>query len=166
MQLIEQTAIPSEAALQKPVNNLIMKAEEMLLELALAHGTIGKQLAEQLPAEMISDTPVGKALNDVIAMTLNGEWEDAENMLIAKFTHSPNPMITRILTAPSLHSDDPEKAHEKQQKALSDCISKIKKFYAKRALENLLQKIANSAGDEKLELMKLYHQKKKEILIL
>ena len=166
MQQVEQTVVSPEAPPQKPVDRVIMKAEEMLLELALDHGTIGKQLAEQLPAEMISDSPVGKALNEVIAMTLNGEWEDAEDMLIAKFTHSPNPAITRILTAPSLHSEDPEKQHDMQQKAFSDCISKIKKFHAQIALDDLLLRIADSEGEEKKELQRLYHQKKKEILIL
>lgn len=156
---------PLEVPPQKPVNKAVLNAEEVLLELALSHGTIGKQLAEQLPAEMISDTPVGKALNEVIAMTLNGEWKEVEDTLIAKFSHAPNPTITRILTSPSLKSKDPEKIHEVQEKALNDCINTIKKFYAKLALDNLQRQIAVSTGEEKQELMKLYQIKKQEMLI-
>lgn len=158
----EPPAIPLEIPFKKPVDNVVRKAEETLLELALSHGVIGKQLAEQLPVEMVSDTPVGIALNEVIAMTLNGEWEQAEESLLAKFTHAPNPTITRILTAPVFDNDD----SEKQQKALSDCISKIKKFHARQVLENLQQRIATSAGEEKQELMRTYHKKKQELLIL
>lgn len=157
----EKPALPPQIPMQKPLDNVVRKAEETLLELALSHGTIGKQLAEQLPVEMVSDTPVGNALNEVIAMTLNGEWEDAEDTLIKKFTHAPNPVITRILTAPVFNPED----YEKQQKAFSDCISKIKKFHAKQALDSLQQRIASSAGEEKNELIRLYQQKKKELLI-
>ena len=164
----QEQVLPPEHVVQtqplKPINNLILKTEEILLELALSHGTVGKQLAEQLPSEMISDTPVGKALNDVIAMTINGEWEDAEGMLIARLADIPDPAISRILTAPSLYSEDSGKAHEKQQKALSDCISKIKKFHIKLTLDNLLQQIATSTGEAKIELLKQYQEKKKELL--
>lgn len=155
-----------EISVQKPLDSGILKAEETLLELALSHGTIGKRLAEQLPVEMISNTPVGQALNQVIAMTLNGEWEDAEDVLLKQVTHKPNSTITRILTSPSLHVDDSEKTHEIHEKALNDCIRKIKKFHAKSFLNKLQQKIANAHGEEKNDLMKIFQQKQKEIQVL
>ncbi|MEM4248296.1 MAG: DNA primase, partial [Candidatus Nanoarchaeia archaeon] len=72
-------------------------AEETLLELALQHGTIAKMLADSLPPDMISDSVVGKALEKVISLTLNGEWEQAPAELRQMISENPSPVIGKIL---------------------------------------------------------------------
>lgn len=151
-------AIPEQAKIPKSLSN----AEAGLLELALAHGTYGKQLSEALPSDMISQTPVGEALNTVIAMTLNGEWEFAEGRLRAQLAETPCPEISRLLTSPSFETEDNEKQHEMQEKAFKDCLETIKKYYHKKEIREISLRMAKAEGEEKQRLLEEYQEKVKK----
>jgi len=144
----------------------LLKAEALLLELVLTHGVIAKRLSDELPHSMISTSPVGKALNEVIAMTLNGEWEYAEAKLTSNLSLNPSPEISAALTSPGIHSDDKEKIHEMQEKALRDCLVKIKKYYADIELKAIMQQIATATGEAKDQLTRDYQTKLKQKLSL
>jgi DNA primase len=157
---ISEIEPPKSARIQPPSAPLLLqKAEAILLELALSHGTYGQQLAEALPHNMITDTPVGKALNSVISMTLNGEWEFAEEMIRSGLAETPSPEISRILTSPSLESEDKEKLHEIQEKAFADCLATIANHYRKIEITELSAKIATATGEEKQKLLTEYQEK-------
>ena len=145
---------------QLPAVPVILKnAEAVLLELALARGTYAQQLVEALPHKMITKTPVGNALNKVISMTLNGEWEFAENQIRAELSETPSPEISSILTTPSFESEDPDKQHEIQEKAFTDCLASIHKYYLKQEISELSAKLAAAQGEEKKQLLIEYQEK-------
>ncbi len=153
---------PKNAVPQAPqIPKAVQKAEAGLLELALSHGTYGNQLAETLPNNMISDTPVGKALNTVISMTLNGEWEFAENKLRAQLAETPSPEISKMLTSPSFESENSEKQHEIQEKAFADCLARIANHYRKLEINELSARMATAEGEEKQRLLAEYQEKVK-----
>ena len=137
----------------------ILKAELGLLELSLSHGTYSKQLAEALPHNMISATAVGEALNTVISMTLNDEWEFAEDQIKKRLTENPSPEISRILTLPDFEEKDTEKQHEKHEKVFADCLATIINYYRKIEINSLTAKLATAEGEEKQNILKELQKK-------
>ncbi|MBN1863344.1 MAG: DNA primase [Victivallales bacterium] len=142
----------------------VRNAEETLLKLAVEHGTVGMRLSEDLPGDMISDSPVGKALNSAIAMTINGEFEGIQKSLLYETPGKDIQDITRALAIPLQVPEDPEAAQQLIQKAISDCVARIRKSHAKNALQTLARTISSAQGEEKEELMRLYQTKHKEIM--
>jgi DNA primase len=153
---------PEEAVPQQPkLPKAVQKAEAGLLELSLSHGTYGKQLSESLPSNMISQTQVGEALNEVISMTLNGEWEFAENKLRAQLAENPSPEISRLLTSPSFEVENSEQQDEMQEKAFKDSLTIIKKHYHQKEINELSSRMATAEGEEKQKLMAEFNKKVK-----
>ena len=139
------------------IDSAVVKAEETLLELALAHGTVGKRLSEELPSEMISKTPVGKVLEQVIQLTLIGEWENATQELLENLHEKPSPVISRILTKPN------EYDHEQQEKAVSDCVKIIRKSHIQNEINILKNKLQNTVNnEEKTAIRQNFHEKCQE----
>jgi DNA primase len=139
----------------------ILDAEESLLKLALAHGTVGKRLESDLPAEMLSDTPLGHALEKVVLMTINGEWEFAEETLIKEMDETPDPLITKAM------ADAAEYSHSIQEKTVDDCIRTIKFHYIQKDIDEIKRKIAAAEEREaKAELLAEFQKKSKELLEL
>lgn len=149
------------SAMQPSVSNAsvtVAKAEETLLELALTHGTVGQYLADKLPAEIISDTPVGKALETVISMTLNGEWENASKKITLSLCENPNPVLSRIV------SQSTGIEQKKMEKAVSECVNAIRRFHLQNEIEALMRKWKSSGGEEeKQAVRKQYLIKQKEL---
>ncbi|OGV52425.1 MAG: DNA primase [Lentisphaerae bacterium GWF2_44_16] len=133
-------------------------AEETLLELALVNGNVCKKIEAELPTEMISSTPVGKALELVIQMNMNDEWEFAARALSEGLTENPDPSISRILALSS------NVAQSKQDKAVSDCISRIKIRFLRDDIKKIKQDMAQSPDNP--EQMLKYQEKRKELLAL
>ena len=140
---------------------VLLKAEIALLELALSHGTYGKQLAEALPHSMISKTPVGNALNTVISMTLNDEWEFAEDHIRTMLTEQPCPEISKMLTIPEFEEENSEKQHEKYEKVFTDCLATIINYHRKMEINNLTLKLSTAQGEEKQQILKELQEKKR-----
>ncbi len=146
--------VPEGRAPQAP------KAEEELLALALGHGTVGRRLAEELPSEMISRSGVGTALETVINLTLNGEWEHAASRIAAQLAESPDPSLSRILmdSAAGATLDD-----ARLEKAVVDCIICIKEGFLKSAIGEILEKMKTAAGPDKDRLRDEYLAKSTEL---
>jgi DNA primase len=112
-----------------------IEAELILLELALSHGTVGKRLEQELEPGLLTDQPSGRALETVIRMTLEGEWERSSDAILAMFSNAPDPAISRILTAPNTYD------HEQQEKAIDDCIRTIRQSILKVDIERLTKEL-------------------------
>lgn len=143
------------------VDESVKIAEETLLELALSHGTVAKRIDEELPPEMVSRTAVGKALEKIVQLTINGEWELAAESIAKSLTENPDSTLSRILASPSAFS------HAQQEKAVTDCICRIKIFHTKKELTELKNKIAELPPDaDNTNLYTAYQTKRKELLEL
>lgn len=120
----------------------VKQAEEQLLALSLSHGTVGKYLETELPHEMISASPAGRALEKVIQFTINGEWEFAEKAILDEMNLNPDPAITSILAK---HQNFDK---EFQEKALRDCVRTIKVSYLKKKYEEVTKAFAAASSPE------------------
>jgi DNA primase len=154
-------AAPNIMASYDSLDPKILDAEESLLKLALAHGTVGKRIESELPAEMISDTPLGKALEKVVLMTMNGEWEFAEETIVKEMSENPDPLVTRAL------ADAQEYSHRIQEKAVDDCVKTIKQESVQKEINEIKTKLAATHDREaKAELLARFQQKSKELMEL
>lgn len=127
--------------MQEEISTPALKAEEILLELSLLHGTVAKYLSDNLRDEMISKTGVGRALGKVISLTLSGEWEFSTEVVKEMLTEQADPSLSRILTEPQ---DIPG---DKREKAVRECVLRIKEAYLKTSIEVLMTRMRNSEGD-------------------
>ncbi|HOK03676.1 MAG TPA: DNA primase [Victivallales bacterium] len=153
----EQNNNPLSSSLESQMR----KAEEILLELCLFHGTFCRKLAEDLPEDMISSTPVGRAIETAVSMTLNGEWERVVPVLSEKLNESNDPILGKILVSESNFNE------ESAKKAYEDCIMVIKNFHISREISTLMHKITlEKDEDEKIKLsQKVFELKKQKNLI-
>ena len=90
-----------------------------LLELSLGFERAARQLAEQLPPEWLGNTPAARALNRVLADTMNGEHAHAAAAVAAMLAEEPMPAISRILASECSFSEknlDKESLKEKEDR--------------------------------------------------
>lgn len=128
---------------------LIEQAEETLLRMALIDEPVATRLAAELPHENISSTVIGNALNELIRLSMEGEWSNALNHLATIEQNSPNPKLSSILLDANIKLDEKQKA-----KAVDDCISAITGFHSKNSKADLMQRLKNAATvEEKRHIM-------------
>jgi DNA primase len=132
-----------------PIHPIITKAEEELLVLTISHGDVGRRLDDELPHDLISDSPVGNALNIAISQTINGEWENIRQELSSLLNEQPEQKLSQILTDSTEYPSDLD-----YNKAVSDCLNKIKKFYLNNKINKLMNKIRLATGEERHALLK------------
>jgi len=106
----------------------------LLMELALLSEAVARQVAPAVPHDLIGETPVGEALNLVLAHVEEGDWQEGVNELRRRDDLLANPDIGRLLL--SHHNDqlDPERAGKKDvakaqqllEKAIADCVGKLR----------------------------------------
>ncbi|MEI6423913.1 MAG: DNA primase [Lentisphaerota bacterium] len=143
---------------QQNPETVLTRAEETLLELALAHGDVARRLAEVLPNEMISRTPIGHALETVISMTLNGEWENSTKALLDKLCSEPCSSISRLLSQQNEYSG-------MMEKALNDCIVVIKKHFLENENISLMKDIEACQDENEKNLLRGKYMEKKKMLV-
>jgi DNA primase len=120
----------------------IIHAEEALLEIALASQNVSLRLSHELPPEMISASPVGRALNEIISLTMNGEWQDAAAHLGSREHEKHDPKVSLILTKECSYQE------EKIEKAVNECIAAIKKYFKEKKKSEVLNQLRNSTTPE------------------
>ncbi|HPN84550.1 MAG TPA: toprim domain-containing protein, partial [Victivallales bacterium] len=121
----------------------IRKAEEILLELSIMHGTFCRRIAEDLPSEMISSTPVGKAIEIAVSMTLNGEWENIVGEIKQKISEENDPTLCRILAFGGEFDEN------NSGKAYDDCIKIIKNYHLGKKIARLNEDLSTEKDEEK-----------------
>jgi len=125
------------------IDPTVAAAEETLLELSILHGTAGRRLEEEIPLEMISNTPIGKALNLAISLTINGEWENIHSELNLLLNDYPNSELSQILSNPTQFAK-----HYDVDNSITQCITKIKLYYLEKEIKDLFRQIANITDAE------------------
>jgi hypothetical protein len=144
--ILEENKPPEANALAPSMG--IRHAEKTLLEIALVSEETANKLGQELPLEKLSQTPIGKALNELINCSLNGEWENARSHLSDFERENPSPALSKILL-----QEDPYK--DKQvAKAVADCLKVINEHYKKLKLADLMQQFTSASSEEKVNLMK------------
>jgi DNA primase len=143
----------------KPINTILAKAEEELLELAILHGDIGRRLEEELPHDLISETPIGNALNIAISQTINGEWEYIREELSSLLNEKPDKKLSQLLAAPAEYPESFD-----YNKAVSECLSKIKKHFLNAKITELMTKLKVSTNEERQNLLREITNLQKEKL--
>lgn len=139
-------------------------AEAVLLDLALRHGPIAHALAEDLPAEDLSDTPVGRALNIVLAHTQQGEWSDAALHLSSAQDLAEDTDVGRVLAdsafqppAPDAAERDREKFHELIERAKADALRALQRARLRERMQEIQQAAtAAETPESRLELLQEY----------
>ncbi len=133
--VVSQQAKPSaNIANNSYLSKNIIDAEEKLLELALIHGTVARRVAEELPHDAISNSSIGIALEKVISMTLDDEWEFAEETLMNESAIEIS-LISKIISIKETILDI---THDKQEKIVSECVKTILLEYIDRKISETM----------------------------
>jgi DNA primase len=149
---VQHTASTDSHTIIHQVPLQIARAEEDILEIILSGSSYARTLAGELPPEMISLTPVGSAINKVLAMTINGEWDAAEETLKEDLRGNPAPVISRILASPQLPSEkDAETREMLLNEGLLTCIKTIKSYYLKNKINQVKNQIRSEIDSDKKE---------------
>ena len=111
--------------------------------------TIVGFLEEELSHDLISNTPIGNALNIAISQTINGEWEYIKEELSSLLNEKPDIILSKVLTAPTEYPDN-----FNYNKAVTDCLNKIKKHYISAKITELMNKLKISTNEERQNLLK------------
>jgi DNA primase len=128
----------------------IRHAEKTLLEIALISEETANQLANDLPVEKLTKTVIGKAINELINCTLNGEWEHVRNHLSDFERENPSPGLSRILLQ--------EDKGKQNAKAVKDSLIVIKNHYNQLKITEIMQKLSSATAEEKITLMKEFQE--------
>ncbi len=124
------------------------QAELTLLELSLGFERAARLLAEQLPPELLGDTPAARALNRVLADTMNGEHAHAAAAVAAMLAEDPTPAISRILASECAFTE------KNLDKALKDCVAVLRARGAVRDRKRIIEELRHATDpEEKLRLL-------------
>jgi DNA primase len=136
----------------------VQRAEAMLLDLALRDEPSARTLAARLSHDRVSDTPVGQALNHVIGMASQGDWEQAVHELLKDSVLGQDAEIARILFSgefqpPEAGADDAlrERYVRRVRKAMEDCLALIGLDTVRREHEQLQRALATEADPARIE---------------
>ena len=99
----------------------VIPAEKSLLDLALNFESVADDLVEELDASLISQSPIGQALNMVVGQALNGEWQESARILADKFSFSPK--VGEVLVHSHFAGLEDQ---EMITKAFNDCLKQVK----------------------------------------
>ncbi|MCK4981995.1 MAG: hypothetical protein KAS17_03675, partial [Victivallaceae bacterium] len=146
----------NEAQAIAPISNIpapptgIKHAEKTLLEIALISEETANQLAGDLPAEKLTQTVIGKAVNELINCTLNGEWEHVRDHLSDFERENPSPGLSKILLQ--------EDRGKQNAKAVKESLAAIEDYYKQLKITEIMQKLHSAAPEEKITLMKEFQE--------
>ena len=136
---------------------------QVLLELILRHDFLAKDLAgNDDVAALIPDTPLGQAINMVVAETAEGEWEMAEQSIINSDL-AANPSVGKVLNNPQYVKLLPEEGddaaaielkREKVKAAYSDCVNELLRNDLDVKIAALKQSMATETGEALVQLQR------------
>jgi DNA primase len=124
-----------------------------LLDLALHFEPVAQELLEELPTELIPDTPVGKALNLVLAETAAGEWSRSANVLSGRQDLVVCPEVARVLVESGHCGLDPERVPSGQRdaalrllhQAAADCVGGLRLDVIETRLKEIAARLKPAA---------------------
>lgn len=136
---------------------------QILLELIMHFDFLAKELAENDDAApLIPDTPLGQAINMVLAQTAEGEWELAEQTVInSDLAADPsvgkvlnNPQYGKFLPEEGDHADVQESKREKVNAAFQDCLNELLRNDLEAKITDMKKNMQNSSGEELVQLQR------------
>ena len=107
-----------------PAANPLLESETILLDIALHQADFSHQLIDDLRSEHLTNSPAGRALAEVMATTVAGEWSSLRRGLNENVNEQEG-VIKRILISPDY---DKEQDPRIVAKAYADCIRYIRVF--------------------------------------
>ncbi len=160
---------PQEFNDQPPVNSQPESKEEKalmtLLDLAIHHGFVAHKLLDQLPDLSYRKTHIGHLLNEVLALTAQGEWKNSGVRLFEKYQGRIAPTIAQTFTVshyPHLEAED-ENGKKVIEKLVDDCVTVLQIYDLEIAEKELwLQYRQTESNDGKREIHKLIMATMKE----
>ncbi|UDQ97074.1 DNA primase [Lentisphaerota bacterium WC36G] len=142
--ILPQQGINNEFVIDIPEK--IKQAEVILLQYAIKDYDTAHMLSTQLPVELISKHPLGRALEEVIRVSVNGEHDLAVNYLAEFERNNSNELLRRLLLEPLYVINEKSK-----KKAIAECLFTVK-LYAleqeKKLVADKLKKISSSEEEE------------------
>ena len=138
----------------------LAQSEKVLLELAIHFPAVGSILIHNLPPDILSNTPIGQALDEAIRAALDGDSEHLVERLNDLERENPNPELSAILAKETDWNEDII------EKAVEDCIATIRNFHHKQRLADLKAELASSTDpQEKSRLFRelMEEQNRKEV---
>ena len=158
----------------QPVNE---NALQTLLALILKFEPLALQLADAVELEeCFKNTPVGEAVNTVLAHTQQGEWADAENLL-ASSSLSEIPSVGKVLAQNDFVSLMPQEGDSKEiiegkyakiNQAFNDCIGKLQAARLADDIQKTKEELSNAPSERQHELQEKLSKliiEKKRLLI-
>lgn len=100
----------------------VVEAEAHLLDLCLCHESYANRLDQELDSSTISQSPVGRALNDVLAYTSQGEWSLARQTIIDNIASYDSPAVIRVLNSPEY---GPETEEQRLDECYDGCLRTV-----------------------------------------
>ncbi len=154
--------LPPPPAFNADLEDPVVKAEGDLLDLCLHHRDYAAQLQAELDAEIISTTPTGRALNDLLAYTAQGEWDIAGDLLLEDMLQYNSPRLNKALNDPVYHKDVERR---KLQTCYADCLGRIMMNYYNQRIAELEAELReiddpDERRNRNRELMQLYKERK------
>ncbi len=143
----EQAATPLAGSNAK---SPVIEAETHLLDLCLYHEAYATRLESELNPEIISDSPVGGVLNDLLAFTAQGEWDLAREMFGDDLAKYNCPELIRALNQPDFGPDVDQKRLETAYVGCFNTIMRV--YYEGRIREKEQQQRTSQDPDEKRSL--------------
>ena len=146
--VIEHSVIPEK----------IKHAEKVLFKLALEFSDIAERLTTDLLPEMLSESAVAKALDEIVKLTMNGEHEFIRKHLIDFERNNPNKELLRLLM------DESDIAKKSKEKALNDSLKTIKLYALEQKRDSLMKKLREAKSvEQQQEIFLQYCQCEAEI---
>ena len=131
------------------VASQIRHAEQNLLKVSLISAEAAQRLTVELPVDQLTDTPIGRALGELIRLTVAGDWETVQNHLNDWEREHPDPDLSQVLAETS------DLEPQGIRKAVDDCLKTIVNYHLEQQAKQIMLKLQQAATpEEKQALMK------------
>ncbi|NQZ59359.1 MAG: DNA primase [Lentisphaeraceae bacterium] len=137
------------------------EAELVLIELAITFEDVAMDIAESMTPSFISQGIVGQALNEVIDLTLAGDWIICRETLQQRFCSQSRKIAEKLVT-PDFPADS---NRENIELAFKQCMTKLKMSPLENRRDEILR-LLRTASDDSQSLMQEYQNILKEIRAL
>lgn len=147
-----------------------------LLDLAVHVEAIARELLDELPPDLVPDTPVGQALNLVLAATAAGEWSRAATVLTGRQDLVVCPEVNRVLLDSAYRGLHPDAAPAAQRaellqrlhQAATDCVVHLRISQVEEKLKLAMADLvaaeqARAPVDDLMRLLTALHAEKRSL---
>ncbi len=131
-----------------------------LLELALSEESAARELAELLPAEEFHQGLPDQALNQVLAMAVNGEFTDAPTAVTAML-NGADPEADSRISAMLAAETGPFATPRLKKKAMQECLGNLQRLQTTRSQGEILNELRQTRDPaRRMELLAELSKKK------